>query len=71
MSNKQTVFADCMPDQSLDSISATSVKCEVLTVRAINSQIETTLSETERTLLLENAHTLIFFHSTVIKSLRQ
>jgi len=60
MSNKQTVFADCMPDQSLDGTSATPVKCEVLAVRAINSQIKTVLPEAGRTLLLENTVTRWF-----------
>lgn len=65
------LFADHMPDQSLCSISATLVKCEVLTVKAMNLQTNTILPETKRNLELENSHTLVFFHTTVIKSSRQ
>lgn len=49
------LFADCMPGQSLHSISATLVKCEALTVRAMNLQIKTILPETKRTSELENS----------------
>lgn len=69
---RQTVFAEHRPGQTLDSASsAPSIKCEDPTVRAINSKIKTILPESERGLLLENSHTLVFFHTTVIKSSRQ
>lgn len=78
MGESPSLFPSCQTDCwqtarhiSLHSIAATLVKCEVLTVRAINLQIKTILPETKRTLVLENSHALVFFHTTVIKSSRQ